>query len=101
LVVNRFKAYRFVSDTEFSRYMCNERDDYTDGTAMTSQTLMTMALAKYHSLQEEGVWNAMSPEQEILVALSSAVSQLKDHNLKLTKSLKSGKKADIGKATIS
>jgi hypothetical protein len=64
---------------------------------MTAQTLMTMVLVKYHSLQEEGVWNAMSPDQERHVALSYEVYQLKDHNLKLTKNLKSGKKAYIGK----
>jgi hypothetical protein len=77
--------------------MCNKIDEYTDGAAITGQTIMTMDLVKYHSLQEEGVWNDMSPEQEILVALSSEVSQLKDHNLKLTKSLKNDKKADSGK----
>jgi hypothetical protein len=44
LAVNLLKAYIVVSDSEFSR------DDYTDGAAMNSQTLMTVALVKYHSL---------------------------------------------------
>jgi hypothetical protein len=54
-------------------------------------------IIKYHSLQEEGVWNAMSPDQERLVALSSEVYQIKEHNIKLTKNLKIGNNADIDK----
>jgi hypothetical protein len=77
--------------------MRNKRCDYTYWAAMNDQTLMTSALANYNSIQEEGVWNDISPNQKRLVALSSEVSQIKEHNIKLNKNLKIGNNAGIGK----
>jgi hypothetical protein len=51
-----------------------------------------VALAKYQSLIESGVWNIMSPYQEILVALLSEVNMLKDRKLKLTRDTQGGRK---------
>jgi hypothetical protein len=93
-----FSRHTLLSVTvSSSSYMRNKRDDYTDGAAMNDQTLMTSALANYNSIQEEGVWNDTSPDQKRLVALSSEVSQLKEHNIKLNKNLNIGNSAVIGK----
>jgi hypothetical protein len=73
LVVNLFKAYRMVGDSEFSRYMKNKRDSYDDGEDVQADPLMSVVLAKSQSLIEYGVWNMMSPDQERLVALLSEV----------------------------
>jgi hypothetical protein len=85
LVVNLFKAYRVVGDSEFSRYMKNKRDYYDDGEDVQSDPLVSVALAKSQSLIEYVVWNMMSPDQERLVALLSEVNMLKDRKLKLSK----------------
>jgi hypothetical protein len=92
LVVNLFKAYRVVGDSEFSRYMKNKRDAYDDGEYVQPDPLMPVALAKSQSLIESGVWNMMSPDKEILVALLSEVSMLNDRKLKLSKDTQGGKK---------
>jgi hypothetical protein len=40
LVVNLFKAYRVVGDSEFSRYMKNKRGSYDDGGDVQADPLM-------------------------------------------------------------
>jgi hypothetical protein len=81
-----------VGDSEFSRYMKNKRDAYDDGEDVQPDPLMSVALAKSQSLIESGVWNMMSPYQEILVALLSEVNMLKDRKLKLSKDTQGSKK---------
>jgi hypothetical protein len=92
LIVNLFKAYRVVGDSEFSRYMKNKRDTYDDEEDVQPDPLMSVALAKSQSLIESGVWNMMSPDQERLVALLSEVNMLKDRKLKLSKDTQGSKK---------
>jgi hypothetical protein len=92
LLVNIFKAYRVVGESEFSRYMKNKRDAYDDGEDVQPDPLMSVALAKSQSLIESGVWNMISPYQEILVALLSEENMLKDRKLKLSKDTHGGKK---------
>jgi hypothetical protein len=92
LVVNIFKDCRVVGDSEFSRCMKNKRDYYDDGKYVQADPLMSLALAKYQSLIESGVWNMMSPDQERLVALLSEVNMLKDRKLKLSKDNQGGRK---------
>jgi hypothetical protein len=81
-----------VGDSEFSRYMRNKRDYYDDGEDVHADPLMSVALAKSHSLIESGVWNMMSPYQERLVALLSEVNMIKDRKLKLSKDTQGGRK---------
>jgi hypothetical protein len=50
LVVNLFKAYRVVGDSEFSRYTKNKRDAYDDGEDVQPDPLVSVALAKSQSL---------------------------------------------------
>jgi hypothetical protein len=90
LVVNLFKSYCMVGDSEFSRYIKNKRYSYDDGEDVQADPLMPVALAKYHSLIESGMWNTMSPDQERLVSLLSEVNMLKDRNLKLSKDTQEG-----------
>jgi hypothetical protein len=44
-----------------------------------------MSLIKFQIHKDSGKWNSLSPEQEHIVALTSEVTHLKDHNLKLAK----------------
>jgi hypothetical protein len=81
-----------VVDSEFSRYSKNKRDSYDDGEDVQADPLMSVALAKSQYLIESGVWNMMSPDQEILVALLSELKRLKDRKLKLSKDTQGGRK---------
>eukprot|EP00957_Ditylum_brightwellii_P057887 4388907-Ditylum_brightwellii.AAC.1 len=64
------------------------KDDYDDGEDFMVKTLMQKASIKYKVLKQQGTWNALSPEQEQLVALNSNIEKLKDDNLKLKRNFK-------------
>ena len=54
---------------------------------MDHNLLMTCALNKYKTMMDENEWCAMSPQEEQIVALSAELKQLKDSNLKLSRSV--------------
>eukprot|EP00957_Ditylum_brightwellii_P105172 8017080-Ditylum_brightwellii.AAC.2 len=70
--------------------MKTKKDAYSDGANITVDTIMTSANTKYKILKQQGTWNAMLPEQEQIVALTSTVEKLKDDNLKLSQKVKTG-----------
>jgi hypothetical protein len=72
-----------VTYRDFVRYMRNKKDAYDDGEYFSVEQLLTMSLIKFQILKDSGKWNSLSPEQEQIVALTSEVTTLKDHNLKL------------------
>ena len=88
--MNLFKGYAACSDEKFREYIEKKQVDYEDGFDMTPEILMTYAENKYNTMIRDIVWNALSPDQERIVALSSTVQELKDINLKLAKAF-SGK----------
>lgn len=90
LMINLFKGYQNASDREFVRYIKQKRDAYDDGDDITVETLMTLALNKYETLTKQDLWNAKTAEQEQIVALTAELGKIKDVNLKLAQSLKSG-----------
>jgi hypothetical protein len=96
LDINLFKAYLCVTDRDFVRYMRNKKDYYYDGEDFTVEQLLTMSLIKFHILKDSGRWNSLSPEQEKIVALTSEVTHLKDHNLKLANNAKSNNTKSSG-----
>jgi hypothetical protein len=96
LTINLFKAYLCVTDRDFVRYMSNKKDSYDDGEDFTVEQLLTMSLIKFQILKDSGNWNSLSPEQEKIVALTSEVTHLKDHNLKLANNSKPIKSKNFG-----
>jgi hypothetical protein len=91
LTINLFKAYLNVTDRDFVRYMRNKKDAYDDGEDFTIEQILTMSLIKFQILKYSGKWNSPSPEQEQIVALTSEVTNLKDHNLKFSNNAKPSK----------
>jgi hypothetical protein len=91
LTINLFKAYLCVTDRDFVRYMRNKKDAYDDGEDFTIEQLLTMSLIKFQILKDSGKWNSLSPEQEQIMALTSEVTHLKDHNLKFSNNAKPSK----------
>jgi hypothetical protein len=76
--------------------MRNKKDSYDDGEEFTVEQLLTMSLIKFQILKVSGKWNSISPEQEQIVALTSEVTHLKDHNLKLANNAKPSKTKSSG-----
>eukprot|EP00957_Ditylum_brightwellii_P084362 6415695-Ditylum_brightwellii.AAC.1 len=64
LMINLFNAYQVVSDSNFSWYIRAKRDKCNTGEGIKVEKLMPNMLNKYNILVQQGIWNAMSPEQE-------------------------------------
>jgi hypothetical protein len=96
MTINLFKAYLCVTDRDFVRYMRNKKDSYDDVEDFTVEQLITMSLIKFQILKDSGKWNSLSPEQEQILALTSDVTHLKDHNLKLSNNAKPVKSKNSG-----
>ena len=77
IMIGLFKGYMAASDREFVRYIKDYKNKYDDDEDITWEQLMTKALNKYTVLKQEGLWNALSPEAEQIVALSSEASHWK------------------------
>jgi hypothetical protein len=76
--------------------MRNKKDYYGDGEDFAVGQLLAMSIIKFQILKNSGKWNSLSPEQEQFAALTSEVTTLKDHNLKLATSDKSSKNKNSG-----
>ena len=87
LLVNLFKGYKAASDQAFVNYIQRKRDAYDEGENVTENSLMNDAENKFNNIKLEGKWNALSPDQEKIMALTAKFNQLKDKNLKLSKEI--------------
>jgi len=87
LLVNLFKGYASASDESFTRDIQRKKDAYDKGDDVTEETLMKDTINKFQNLKLEGKWNALSADQEKLVALQAEFKVLRDKNLKLTPNL--------------
>ena len=85
LLVNLFKAYQCASDQHFCKWAERKKDEYDEGGNITSSLLMEEANKKYETLKLENKWNALSPDQEQLVALAAEMKQLRDKKLTFDK----------------
>ena len=100
LLVNLFKGYAAASDEAFTRYIQRKKDAYDEGENVDDDSIMKDAVNKFNNLKLEGKWNALSADQEKLVALQAEFKMLKDKNIKLSGNLSNDKKksgTDSGK----
>ena len=92
LMTNLWKAYLSASDRDFVEFIKRKKDAYDEGEDITADSLMVMAENKYRTLVQEERWNALSPEQTQIVALTAQLSKLKDGRVKLGKNSQNKKK---------
>ena len=92
LMINLWKAYAVVSDQEFVQYIKRKRDMYDEGAEISPDSLMRDAENKYKTLLQEERWNAMSPEQSQIIALSAQIRKLTDGRVNLSNRNKRNKK---------
>lgn len=100
LLINLFEGYKAARDTDFVDTIQMIERDYLHGKSpgLTDVQLMSQALIAYQVRLEAGIWGALSPEQEMLVALQAKIDSgaLKDSRLKLDAGKrKKKKKKDI------
>ena len=77
VITNLQLAYLTVEDATFKNYMVRLQDDYNDERRQFNvEGLMDLAVNKYKTLKEAGQWQASSPEQEKIIALTAKIQQL-------------------------
>jgi len=74
-----------ASDREFVDCIKTHKDKCDEGEDYMPDNVMTLALNKCKNLSLEDKWNALLPEQEQIVALTSTIEKIEDENLKLPK----------------
>jgi hypothetical protein len=76
-MMNVQAAYMVCKDADFVRHAKDEYSKWEQGAPMTLKEYMASALTKYKTLKMKGLWEAPSPEQEQIIALTAAISSLK------------------------
>jgi hypothetical protein len=68
-----FEAYQVCEDSTFTKYIGRKEEEYEDKTiaTMSNKSLMEMALEKYKTLNEKGLWKKKTKEQLEFIALKS------------------------------
>jgi hypothetical protein len=102
-----FSPYMVVPCHNFRSYIKCKQDAYTDGTlTLTHEELIMLATNKFNLLEQEGTWEAKSPDKDKIVAMQAELTALKSQfqlapNLKKAAGAKDdnkerGKKQDGG-----
>jgi len=75
LLTNLFKGYIAAADKQFVEYIKKKKDEYEEGTDMSTDRLMILAENKFKILSQNGEWRAPTPEQEQILALEAKVKE--------------------------
>jgi hypothetical protein len=76
-LMNVHAAYVACKDADFVRHAKDEYARWEQGANMTLKEYMDSAGTKYETLLMKGLWEAPSPEQEQIIALTAAVTSLR------------------------
>jgi hypothetical protein len=97
-MMNINAAYMVCKDADFVRHAKDEYGKWEQGANVTLKGYMASCLVKYKTLRRmKGLWEAPSPEQEQIIALTAAVSSLKTKAA--TKAGNKSKESTPGKST--
>ena len=98
-MMNVQAAYEVCKDAVFVRHTRDEYSRWEQGATMSLKDFMSSALTKYKTLKMKGQWEAPSPEQEQIIALSAEMSSMraKVAKTKVREKTGSDKKSQDGK----
>ena len=99
-LINLFTAYMAVPDKKFVEYLEKQKDKFDDGEDVTVKRLMQVALTKFKDRKRSDTWQAPTPQDEEIMALSAEIVELKKARPTQAaggKGAKSGKKGDDAK----
>lgn len=71
IIINLLTRYLACSDRKFTEYVAKCKDEYEEGENLTYQNLVGKAERKYQVRDMSGEWNALSQEQEEIIALKA------------------------------
>jgi hypothetical protein len=76
-MMNVQAEYMVCKDTDFVRHAKAEYARREQGANISLKEYTTSCLTKYKTLRMKDMWEASSPEQEYIIALTTAVSSLR------------------------
>ena len=76
IVINLLTGYLACSDRKFTEYIEKWKDEYEEGENVSHQDLMRKAERKYQARMMKGEWNALSQEQEEIIALKARLASI-------------------------
>ena len=76
IVINLLTGYLACSDRKFTEYIEKWKDEYEEGENVSHQDLMRKAERKYQARMMNGEWNALSQEQEEIIALKARLASI-------------------------
>ena len=71
LIANLFKGYKAASDEAFIEYVTRKEEEYEEGTKLTSDKLMALALDKYAHRVRGGKWKKPLEQTAKLLAMEA------------------------------
>ena len=83
LIANLFKGYKAASDETFVEYIARKEEEYEEGTEMTSDKLMSLALDKYAHRVRGDKWKKPSEQTAKLLAMEAKLERIQKENKKL------------------
>ena len=78
MLANLFSGYLSAKDRAFTSYIDKKLELYEEGTNISPDQLMLWARQKYDLLRDKGVWNAPTPEEEKIIALTAQVNKMSE-----------------------
>ena len=99
-LINLFTVYMAVPDKKFIEYIEKQKDKFDEGEDVTVKKLMQVALTKFKDRKRSDTWQAPTPQDEGIMALSAEIVELKKGKANQTtggKGAKGGKKGDEAK----
>jgi hypothetical protein len=77
ILITLLTGYMACSDRKFTEYIEKWKDEYEDGEHLCHLDLMQKAECKYQAQIMTGEWNALSMEEEEIIALKANLATLK------------------------
>ena len=78
MLSNLFTGYLAAKDKAFVSYIDKKLELYEEGTDISYNQLMLWARQKYDLLRDKGTWNAPTPEEEKILALTAQVNKMSE-----------------------
>jgi len=76
IMVNLFKGYTAITDSQFKQYISQKINEYVKGSNITKELLMNLAENKYRTLLRAGEWRTPDEDQKEVLALRAQIEDL-------------------------
>ena len=80
-LLHLFRAYKSAPNADFVQYVKHKESSYEEAEIdMTPQKIMDLAITKFNTLKEQGIWDQGSATNDEIIALKAELALLKQNN---------------------